>query len=137
MSLTLRWLTTLSATIYCVEQLYSLMTSCEYGAGRSAPVARLRKDTSADFVHRCSLFDEERRRRRRPWEAAQPDLLAAEEFIDRVGFAIAWQCILVECNDATGANEREEVAQAGERSFVIIEVEVEQRDPRAQLTARV
>src|SRR5262245_10195673 len=89
------------------------------------------------FAFLCSLLDEERRRRLSPWKAAQPDLLTAEEFIDCVGFAVARQCILVERDDATGRNQRIEVPQAGERAFVIIEIEIEQRDPRAQLTASV
>ena len=37
----------------------------------------------------------------------------------------------------TGRNQRIEVPQAGERAFVIIEIEIEQRYPRAQLTASV
>jgi hypothetical protein len=44
----------------------------------------------------CSLLNEERRRRPRPGEAAQPDLLVAKELIDCVGFAIPRQSVLVE-----------------------------------------
>jgi hypothetical protein len=61
---------------------------------------------------------------------AQPDLLAAKEFIDCVGFAVARQCILVERDDATGRNPTR-------ACLVIIGIEIEQRDPRAQSTASV
>src|SRR6516165_9079222 len=96
-----------------------------------------RRSGSALFPCLCGLLDKEPHRRLCPWEAAQPDLLAAKEFIDCVGFAVARQCILVERDDTTGRNQRIEVPQAGECAFVIIEIEIEQRDPRAQLTASV
>src|SRR6185436_10104617 len=84
------------------------------------PTGRSRQETrSALFSCLRSLLDKERHRRLCPWEAAQPDLLAAKEFIDCVGFAVARQCILVERDDTTGRNQRIEVPQAGERAFVI------------------
>src|SRR5262245_5226304 len=91
-------------------------------------------------VHRsvlCSLFDEERRRRPCPWEAAQPDLLTTKEFIDCVGFAVARQCILIERDDAAWRDQRIEVPQAGKRPFIIVDIEIQQRDPCTQLSASV
>src|SRR4029078_677753 len=54
------------------------------------PTGRSRQETrSVLFSCLRSLLDKERHRRLCPWEAAQPDLLAAKEFIDCVGFAVA------------------------------------------------